>query len=227
MISIKTVYDLVLDILDKNNGKFVTAEEITRLINVSSQELFDELVGITNKKLDGRTNVVYGKSQNTDRRLDPFKTNLNLPVVDGEATLPQNCGKITSILVSKSMPIALRRVDEDRVGMLYGNPLREPNEDDIYYIEEQGGITILGALDSIYVKYLKRPASALYAEKDQTIVAGSRTVVRKVYDEDNSVDLEWNESETMDIVNRVLAKLSIPIRDQFLSQQIQVSKINE
>lgn len=227
MISIKTVNDLVLDILDKNNGKYLTGEEVTRLVNISSQELFDELVGITNKKLDGRTNVVYGKSQNTDRRLNPFRTTVTIPVVSGEALLPSDCGKITSVLISRDMPVALKRIDEDRLGMIYGNPLREPNDEEMYYLEDTEGLQILGALDSVHVKYLKRPSPALYAEKDETITAGSRTVVRKVYDEDNSVDLEWGEGETLDIVNRVLAKVSIPLRDQFLSQQVQVAKINE
>src|SRR5699024_2836021 len=191
MISIKTVNDLVLDILDKNNGKYLTGEEVTRLVNISSQELFDELVGITNKKLDGRTNVVYGKSQNTDRRLNPFRTNVTIPVVSVEALLPSDCGKITSVIISRDMPVALKRIEEDRLGMIYGNTLREHNDEEMYYLEDTEVLQILGALDSVNVKYLKRPSPALYEKKDETITAGSRTVVRKVYDEDNSVDLEW------------------------------------
>lgn len=227
MASVKVIYDLINDLLDKNNSRFITAEEATRLINISSLELFDDCIGATNKNLDRRTNVAYGRSQNTDFRLEPFRTNSNIPVVDGEASIPLNCGKITAVLMSKELPIALKRVDEDRVGMLYGNPLREPNEDDIYYIEDKGSIQILGAVDSVYLKYLKTPTEAVYAEKDEVFTVGERTVIRKVFDVDNSVDLEWHDREVMDIVTRVLSKLSVPVRDGFLSQQMQLNKVNE
>lgn len=227
MASVKTVYDLIHDLLDKNNSRIITAEEATRLINVCSYELYDECMGATNKNLDRRTNVAYGKSQNTDFRLEPFRKNSNIPVVDGEATLPLDCGKITAVLLSKDMPIALRRLDEDRMGMVMNNPLREPNEEDIYYVEDKGSLQILGVADSIYIKYLKTPTPAKYAEKDVVITVGDRTVTRKEFDEDNSVDLEWHDRELMDIVTRVLAKLSVPVRDGFLSQQMQLNKVNE
>ena len=227
MASIKTIYDLIVDLLDKNNGRFITAEEATRIINISSDELYDDCIGATNKNLDKRTNVAYGKSQNTDFRLAPFRKNTTVAVVDGEATLPEDCGKITAVLMSKEMPIALRRLDEDRMGMVLNNPLREPNEDDIYYIEDNGSLQILGVADSVYIKYLKTPTPAKYVEKSVEITVGNRTVERKVFDEENSVDLEWHDREIMDIVTRVLAKLSVPVRDGFLSQQMQMNKVNE
>jgi len=228
MISIKSLKDTVDDLLDKNNARISTGEEFTRLVNISQLELFDECIGATNKLLNNQTLVAYGRSQNTDRRLEPFRTDGVLAVVDGEVSLPTDCEKITGVFTSKSRPKALIRVDEDRLGMLFDNPLRSPNEDDVYYMEQGGNsLMILGAIDTIYITYLRKPTPALYNEVSTHITVGSRTVTRMVFDQDTSVDLEWNERETMDLVNRLLDKLSIPTRDVFVSQKAQINKTNE
>lgn len=224
MTSIKLIYDTVTDLLDKNNGKFITADEFNRYVKLASLELFDECIGATNKNIDGRTLVAYGRNQNTDKRLEPFRRGSTETVVDGEVSLPSDCAKITAVVTSKARPKALIRIDEDRLGMLFDNPLREPNEDDIYYLEERGTLQVFGIIDSVYIQYLKTPTDPLYAEVDTTITAGNRTVTRKVFDPSSSVDLEWNEREAMDIVRRVLVKIGIPIKDGFLEQIMATTK---
>ena len=224
MTSIKLIYDTVTDLLDKNNGKFITADEFNRYVKLASLELFDECIGATNKNIDGRTLVAYGRNQNTDKRLEPFRRGVSLPVVGGEVTLPEDCAKILAVVTSKSRPKALIRIDDDRLGMLFDNPLREPNEDDIYYLEERGTLQIFGIIDRVYLQYLKTPTAPEYKEVNTVITAGSRTVTRKVYDPVNSVDLEWNEREAMDIVRRVLVKIGIPIKDSFLEQMMTATK---
>ena len=66
MKKVKTLYDLVLDLTDKNAGRYFTEDEFNRALRMSELELFDECIGATNKKLDNRNNVAYGKSQDTD-----------------------------------------------------------------------------------------------------------------------------------------------------------------
>src|SRR5690606_22589991 len=116
MISIKSLKNTLDDLLDTNNTMLSNAEEITRLVNISHLEHVDECIGATNKLLNNQTLVAYGRSQNTDRRLEPFRTDAVLAVVDGEVNLPQDCEKITGVFTSKSRPKALIRVDEDRLG---------------------------------------------------------------------------------------------------------------
>lgn len=226
-ISIKSVYDNVNDLLSKNNSMFVTAEEFNRYVRMSSLELFDECIGSTNRRLDNRTIVNYGRSQTTDKRLEPFRTGQQVSVVSGEASLPSDCENILSITRSKTNPRKIERIDEDRVGYLYDNVFRYPDDDDIYYMEGNGNIQIFGAIGSVYINYLKTPVTPVYAERDITITVGTRTVTRREYDPDNSVDLEWNEREELDIVNRVLAKIGIPLKDQFVEQMVNVNKTNE
>src|SRR5690606_39369954 len=113
MTSIKLIYETVTDLLDKNNGKFITVEEFNRYVKLGSLELFDECIGATNKNIDGRTLVAYGRNQNTDKRLEPFRRGVSLSVVGGEVTLPSDCAKISAVVTSKNRPKALIRIDED------------------------------------------------------------------------------------------------------------------
>lgn len=226
-MKIKYLYDLVNDLTDKNNGRYITADEFNRAYRASELELFDECIGATNKKLDNRTQVAYGKSQNTDTRLEPFRMSITKNIVDGETTLPTDCAKITGIYTSKRRPIAIKRIDEDRLGMIIESPFREPDETEIYYMEGKGNLLIYGIINSVYITYLKTPKQGKYVTKKVSIVAGSRTVEREVFDETNSVDIEWGERELLDLANRILAKLAIPMRDGFLSQSIQNNKNNE
>lgn len=226
-MKIKTLYDLTQDLTDKNNGRYFTDEEWNRAYRLSELELLDECLGATNKRLDGRTNVAYGKSQNTDFRLEPFRKDVTLPIVDGEITLPTDCAKVTGTYTSKRRPKALRRIDEDRLGEIYDNPLREPNDEDIYYIEGKGTLLVYGNINSAHLTYIKVPKEGVYKTKEVTITAGTRTVTREVFDEDNSVDIEWHERELLDLATRILAKLAIPMKDAFLAQSVQVNKTNE
>lgn len=227
MKKVKTLYDLVLDLTDKNAGRYFTEDEFNRALRTSELEYFDECIGATNKKLDNRTNVAYGKSQDTDARLEPFRKNVTRNVVDGELTLPNDCGKITGVYTSRRTPKAIKRIDEDRLGVIFDNPLRSPNEDEIYYLEEKKSLLIFGILESAYITYLKIPTAGKYASKEVTVTSGTRTVKRREYDDANSVDVEWNERELLDLANRILAKLAIPMKDAFLTQSIQVNKTNE
>lgn len=228
MISIKNLKDTVDDLLDANNARISSGSEFTRITNISQLELFDECIGATSKLLDGRTLVAYGRSQNTDRRLEPFRAEATVAIVDGEVSLPTGCEKITGVFTNKTRPKALTRVDEDRLGMLFDNPLRSPNEDDIYYMEQGSNtLLVLGAIESVYITYLRKPTPCLYNEVSTQITVGDRTVTRMIFDEATSVNLDWNERETMDLVNRILDKLSIPIKDGFLSQKVQINKSNE
>lgn len=228
MVSIKFVYDLVNDLADKNNSRFIDKEEFTRYAQVSNLELFDECIGATNKKVNKQTNVVYGVSQNLDSRLDPFRTGQSISIVDGEGALPTNLEKITNIVESKARPVAIKRIDDDRLGMLFGNPLREPDEDEVYYREVGNKtIEILGLRNSVYVNYLRTPVAPVYSTVEETITVGSRTVTREVYDEATSVDFEWNEREAIDLVTRILQKAGIPMKDQFLEQMVSINKVNE
>lgn len=230
MIDIVKLYHTVNDQMSQNNGRYIEMDgEFDRIVNIVQDNYFRELIGKTNAKVDGRTRVSYGTNQEADSRLNPFKVKIEVSVNDGEAIIPSNSKieKITSI-TNKYTRRALKRLDEDREGSIFGNPLREPNEDDIYYLEAGNNtLEVFGITDKIIIRYLRLPERAKLATKQETITAGSRTVTRTVPDPSNSVNLEWGETEYKTILNRVIDMFSTPNKDVFLTQKMERSKVSE
>lgn len=227
MIDIIDLYNSVNEQLSKNNGRFIEVEEFNRVVNAVQGEYFKELVGATSKRVDGRTRVGYGNNQDADFRLDPFRDKKEIPVVDSEAIIGEDVHKVTSI-INKRNNKALVRIDEDRLGRLFENPLRSPNEDDVYYLETGGGnLEVFGLVDTLVIRFLKVPKKAYLSTKTVTITAGSRTVTRNEPDPDTSVNLEWADTEYKTILNRLLNMFSTPNKDLFITQKTERDKGNE
>ena len=132
--------------------------------------------------------------------------------------------KVPILFESTSVSKSIKPV---KLGLLKYLTYITPNEDEIYYLEEKKSLLIYGILESAYITYLKVPTAGKYVSKEVTVTSGSRTVKRREYDDTNSVDIEWNERELLDLANRILAKLAIPMKDSFLAQSVQVNKTNE
>ena len=227
MIDIIELYNSVNEQLSKNNGRFIEVDEFNRVVNAVQGEYFKELIGATNKRVDGRTRVGYGNNQDADFRLDPFRDKKEIPVVDSEASIGSDVHKITSISNKRNRK-ALVRIDEDRIGRIFDNPLRSPNDDDVYYMEVGGGnLEVFGLVDTLVVRFLKVPKKAYLSMKTVTITAGSRTVTREEPDPDNSVNLEWADTEYKTILNRVLNMFSVPNKDMYITNKTERDKTNE
>lgn len=227
MIDIVELYNTVNDQLSKNNGRYLNAEEFTRYANLASVNYFNEVLGRTNKRVNRQSLVGYGHNQQTDKRLEPFRTGGTVNIINGEGDLPENLDHITTVTLSRTSSKPVKRISEDRLGSLYDNPLRKPTEEENYYLEGNQSIEIFGMLDSVYVRYIRKPIKGLLAEKEVTLTAGNRTVTRQEPDPDNSINLDWDEREKGNIVTRILSLVSKPTKDNFLAQSTQLDKANE
>lgn len=228
MISVLKLNNAINSQVSKNNGRYLEPSEMEEYINIASYELYDELLGATNKRINKQSLVGYGHNQQTDKRLAVFKREYEGELVDGVIKVPEEIGHITLASRSKKDLRPLKYITEDRLGSIYDNPLREPNEEDVYYTEGIGNtIEVFGAVDTCYIKYLKKPDRAKIALKEIEVVTPSRTVIRKEIDEENSVDLEWDERQFKDLLTRVVALIANPMKDSFLVQTTNKDMANE
>lgn len=227
MISTIDFYNSVNEQMSTNNSRFIGKEEFERTVNIVQEKYFKDLVGGTSARVDGRTRVGYGNNQDSDNRLKPFRDSKVIQVLQGVVSLDSNIYKLTSVSnVVNNKP--LKRLDEDRLGSIHGNVLREPNEDDIYYTEVGGDeLEIFGLVDRVRVRYLKQPRDIKIGMKKIEITVGERTVIREEPDPDTTVNLEWRKSEYSDLLNRVVNMLSTPIKDVFLDQKTERNKLSE
>lgn len=201
MILIGDVYQLVCDLLSKNNGVYISPQEFTRYANVANYQMFDDYCGI---KTTPR--VTYGKNRLVDERLNPFRRRASLTFASGVATKPTNLKHITAVYTADAIPIAVKPTDEDRYANLFSDPLASPNAQDKYYIETETSLRLLGETSlSAWIEYLERPVAVVYG----TIEVNGRPV----YNPSTSVHFQWDVSETIEITNRILLQAGLSMKD--------------
>lgn len=211
MINVGSHYKYINDLISKNNGVFISPEEYERYGHASSLEMFDDFAGI---KTTPRT--AYGRSRAIDERLRPYRKKVPMAFVNELLTIPQELRMYTAIYTAVGK-IPLKPIDEDRYARIFQDPLASPNDDDKYYLEEEGVLTLLGEEDlNVVVHYLEKPQPIKYA---YTIVNN-----RPVYDDANSIHYKWSESEQEELTNRILAKLGLSMANTL---EIQVANTNK
>jgi len=201
MINVGENLKTINDLLSKNNGVYISPQEYMRYGNMSQNEMFDDFCGI---KTTPR--VTYGRNRLVDERLNPFRKRVALAFVSELLTKPTNLKAITAVYTQGANPVPVKPVDEDRYAMIFQDPLASPNDEDIYYIEEETKLRLLGddAL-SVWVEYLERPTPIVYAFTEVNN--------RYVYNDAGSTHYQWDKSEEAELTNRILLKAGLSMKD--------------
>lgn len=216
MINVDSNYKLVNDLLSKNNGAFISFEEYTRYAAISSDSLFDDIIGADNTSV-----VSYGRNRTLDARLMPFRV-MNQPVllVAGIGTLPTDWAKTNAVRLPDGTPV--HPVDEDRRGMGKQDYYAKPSESRYVYYEGNGNIEVEPLTTDVVMDYLKRPTPPVYA---YTMSTGSRP--RPIYDPVNSVDFDWDARQENDLTIRILQLCGVSMSNGQIVQYTQAIKQTE
>lgn len=200
-LKVKLVYDIVNDLLSKNNGVTLSPDEFNRYAELTSNALQDEYRGANTAQ---RSTI--GRNRTLDARL------LRQVVSDhaistnggGYAELPSDWIQTLTLRTIDYAPI--KPIDEDRIAMAHQDPYTTPTEDNLIY--EVTGTTAqfsnkVGVIKvhptkarQVIMTYLRRPIPAVYGYK---IVSN-----RAEYDANESVDFDWDSSQMGEIVFRIL-----------------------
>lgn len=201
MIDVNTNFQMVNDLLSKNNGTYISPQEYERYGYTASLEMQDDFIG---NKTTPR--IAYGKNRLVDGRMNPFRRRVASFFSSEYLTKPENLKYITAVYTSGAIPIPVKPIDEDRYAMVFSDPLASPNDEDMYYIEEQTRLRLLGEDTlSVYVEYLER---AMPIKWNYTTVNG-----RPVYNPVGSIHYQWDVSETQELTNRILLKAGLSMKD--------------
>lgn len=214
MINVGSNYNLVNDLLSKNNGVFIGIDEYERYGNQASQEMFDDFLGIKTQP-----RIVYGKNRLVDERLRVFRRVIPLSFVNETLTIPDKARNFTAIYTSVGK-IPVKPIDEDRYARIFDDPLASPNEQDKYYLENDTTLTLLGESSlNVKVHYLAKPTPIVYA---YTMVNN-----RPVYNDINSTHYEWDSHEESELTSRILIKAGMSMRDVMALQLGNTNKDKE
>lgn len=220
-MGIDQVHDIILQFLAKEKNGEATHEEIDRFLNRASYAHFNDLYNNPQRwRVDRQIGqIYYGGSQRINDALAPFKKLQSFVAGDnpgGLLTLNTNFLHLVSLAatvynntLSRNVYYPIQVVNEEElidrlesqvspVGATNPIAIMNDRQDGVFQIQMFPEQAHTGRL-----YYFSKPVECefVYTQSGRVIT----------FDEDNSVDLEWNDLETYNIITLALSYFSIPL----------------
>jgi len=226
-ISVNTVYQRVLGILNKEQRGYVTAQEFNLFANQAQQDIFEQYFYDINQ---------FGRIPGNSTEYSDMVTLLNEKINIFEATTaptrpgnffiqPPDLYRLGTVVYKNSTTnsfgiTTIENVEAERINaneFLYINasPFTKPKNIRPVFVSNSSGIKIYGdieitAIADVEYFYIKSPASVQWAYQ--------MVFNEPLYDANNSVDFELHDSDEADLVVKILELAGILIKDLNLYQ---------
>lgn len=207
------IITIVNTVMNKDlEGQSIKSSEFQTLINAQSKLLFDEMLGLPNRyQLNAPiARRGAGISRKNSQELRPFYVTQTLPVVGGVGDLSTLSGKLAYLLAVNPSTITGRGFDElepDEIADRMGDEIVAPTIDDpVFTWRDSDSILVYPSIiSSINVIYYKEPIDAVVATTNNAVT------LLEEYDSVNSTELEWADSQKVELAYRILRDAGINI----------------
>jgi len=220
-ISIDTVYQKVLAILNKEQRGYVTAQEFNLFANQAQLDLFEQYFYDINQfgRLPGNDTEYSDMLNILNEKTSPFEvTSSNLNHDNTKFELPTDLYRLGTVIYSNTTTdgfgtstteqIEAERVAKNEILYINSSPLTKPKNTRPIYTQNTSGINVYGDSEltsNVRCNYIKNPTTPQWAYQ---IVFGE-----PLYDASNSVDFELNPSEETELVIKILEMAGLLIKD--------------
>lgn len=206
MILINEVKELVFRLCAKNGHGLPSVPDFNHYANLANTDLFNyyanpqKTIGQQGKPAP-KTTVGFNKL--TDGVLKPFLKTATVAVTAGEATVPTDLEVMDTMRYGS---VAVDWVAQHRVSSYLTSTIDIPTTDYPIYTDTATTFKIYpNTIASVEVVYLKTPVKV---DWKYTLVSG-----RPVYDATGTVNFEWNASQKLNLITRILGYAGVQIRD--------------
>jgi hypothetical protein len=214
MISIDTVYQRVLAILNKEQRGYLTPQEFNLFANQAQLEIFEQYFFDLNQYMRLKdNNTEYAQLYNlVDEKISKFKTYGNLTYSSGAFTFPSDLHKIGTVIYNGT---EVEKVDIKQLLDYQGSKLTQPSTTTPVYIQDVNGswsVTLYPSTitSGVTCTYVKKPIKVEWAYTNVNNNA--------LYNANNSQDFELHESEEATLVLKILMYAGLTIKDPSVSQ---------
>lgn len=210
-VSVDTVYQRVLAILNKEQRGYVTPEEFNLFANQVQLDLFEQYFYDINQfgRPHGNDTEYSDMLSVLNEKISTFEKETNLTYSGNAYAIPSDLYRLGTVIVDGSN-IEAEKVAKNE--FLYYNlsPLAKPNNSRPIYIRDEDGIRVYGSTQyvttgDVRLNYIKKPSKVIWNYTD--ILGYSQ------YTATGSVDFELHPSEETDIVINVLALCGLVLKD--------------
>ena len=213
-ISVDTVYQRVLAILNKEQRGYLTPQEFNLFANQAQRDIFEQYFYDINQ---------FGRMHGNDTEYSDMLNILNEKIsvfekegtVTGGITLPTDLYRLGTIKVSYTDPITAaskiaeaERINKNEYLYIQLSPLAAPTVSRPIYIRDTDGVEVYGPgqlTTGITCNYIKVPTDV---EWNYTMVLGVAQ-----YNASTSTNFELHESEEPELVEKILELSGLLLKD--------------
>ena len=226
-ISVNTVYQRVLGVLNKEQRGYVTAQEFNLFANQAQQDLFEQYFYDINQfgRVPGNNTEYSDMLTLLNEKINIFET-ISAPTRPANYFIaPSDMYRLGSIVykntttnsfgTSSTEQIEAERINANEFLYINSSPLTKPTNTRPVFISNASGIKIYANSEVTDValvdyQYIKKPATVNWAYQ---IVFNE-----PLYDASNSVDFELHPADEADLVIKILAYSGVIVRELEVTQ---------
>jgi len=206
-VSVDTVYQRVLAILNKEQRGYVTPQEFNLFANQAQMDLFEQYFYDINQfgRMHGNDTEFSDMLNILNEKIDIFEVTAAMTYAGAHWNPPVDLYRIGTLIHNS---IEVERINKNEFLYINASPLLKPTNDRPIFVSSAAGYKVYGAAElttGVTCNYIKRPA---------TVVWGSNTVNGEAqYNSTLSVNFPLHESEETELVMKILELAGISTRE--------------
>lgn len=215
-VSVDTVYQRVLAILNKEQRGYVTPEEFNLFANQAQLDIFEQYFYDINQfgRLHGNDTEYSDMLNLLNEKISFFEKEINLTRSGNFYSVPSDLYRVGTIIINSSNT-EVERVNKNEFLYYQKAPLTKSKDSRPIYIKDNSGFKVYGnteivAVNAVRLNYIKKPAKVIW---NYVVVLGFAQ-----YAATGSVDFELHPSEETELVIKILALCGLILKDPSVYQ---------
>ena len=208
-VSIDTVYQRVLAILNKEQRGYLTPEEYNLFANQAQMDIFEQYFYDINQfsRMSGNDTEYSDMLNVLNEKISLFETNQGLTYSGSSFIIPTDLYRVGTIIYNNA---EAERVNKNEYLYITSSPITAPGNDFPIYTKDTNGFKVFGSAEitttnDVTLNYIKKPSKA---EWKYQMVYGEA-----LYDASYSTDFELHPSEETELVIKILGLAGLLIQD--------------
>lgn len=216
-VSVDTVYQRVLAVLNKEQRGYLTPEEFNLFANQVQMDIFEQYFYDINQfsRLHGNDTEYSDMLNILNEKINIFEKQASLDY-DENATpphydLPTDIYRLGTVIYKGS---EVEKVNRNEYLYINSSAITKPTDDFPIYTRDENGIKVYGTSEITSDSTGTNPVTINYVKRPDRVIWNYNTVLGNAqYQATGSNDFDLHDSEEVEIVTKILALAGVLVRD--------------
>lgn len=217
-VSIDTVYQRVLAILNKENRGYVTPQEFNLFANQAQLEIFEQYFFDLNQysRLPKNDTEYSDLPKLINEKLSKFKKSASISYMTDHFHLPTDLHKLGTVIYNSTTLV--EEIDRKNLLEYQLSKLTAPTTNNPVYIQNIDNTSAHWGIN-VFPTSITTNVSITYVRKPNTVNWAYQTVAgNALYNASSSTNFELHDSEEINLVLKILLYAGVSIKDPGIAQ---------